>query len=180
MPVAPPPPVVTTKHVPCRTKCPTPVENHCCIIFHYMSLSIYHLDWTLVSGLGVLQIMLHQKFLCLSVVNKHIFLLGVYFKKWKFQDFLGGPVVKNPPSNAGDTGLIPGWGTKISRATGPLSPHATTTELARLNERACVPQTTEPPCSGVCVLQLQNPCALGPTHHNQREARVPQRRGCAP
>ena len=29
------------------------------------------------------------------------------------RDFPGGPVVKNPPSNAGDSGLIPGWGTKI-------------------------------------------------------------------
>ena len=25
-------------------------------------------------------------------------------------DFLGAPVVKNPPANAGDTGLIPGLG----------------------------------------------------------------------
>ena len=25
------------------------------------------------------------------------------------RDFSGGPVVKNPPSNAGDTGSIPGW-----------------------------------------------------------------------
>ena len=30
-----------------------------------------------------------------------------------FQDFPGGPVVKNPPANAGDTGSIPGPGTKI-------------------------------------------------------------------
>ena len=30
--------------------------------------------------------------------------------------FHGGRVVKNPPSNAGDTGSIPGWGTKIPRA----------------------------------------------------------------
>ena len=29
----------------------------------------------------------------------------------------GGPVVKNPPSSAGDTGSIPGWGTKITHAT---------------------------------------------------------------
>ena len=28
--------------------------------------------------------------------------------KSKLQDFPGGPVVKNPPSNAGDSGLIPG------------------------------------------------------------------------
>jgi len=31
-------------------------------------------------------------------------------------------VVKNPPSNAGDSGLIPGPGTKIPDASGQLSP----------------------------------------------------------
>ena len=31
-------------------------------------------------------------------------------------DFLGGSVAKNPPANAGDTGLAPGWGTKIPHA----------------------------------------------------------------
>ena len=59
-------------------------------------------------------------------------------------DLPGGPVVKNPPSNAGDVGSIPGQGTKIPHATGQLSPRATTTEPAHLNERAHVPQTTEP------------------------------------
>ena len=49
-------------------------------------------------------------------------------------DFPGGPVVKNPPSNAGDAGSIPGQGTKIPYATGQQSPHITTTELAHLNE----------------------------------------------
>ena len=34
----------------------------------------------------------------------------------------GGPVVKNLLSNAGDAGSIPGWGTKIQRALGKLSP----------------------------------------------------------
>ena len=53
-------------------------------------------------------------------------------------------MVKKPPSNAGDVGSIPGRGTKISHAAGQLSPYATTTELACLNERACMPQTTEP------------------------------------
>ena len=27
--------------------------------------------------------------------------------------FPGGPVVKNPPSSAGDAGFIPGWGIKV-------------------------------------------------------------------
>ena len=33
--------------------------------------------------------------------------------------FPGGPVVKNPSSNAGDVGFIPGQRTKIPHATGP-------------------------------------------------------------
>ena len=53
-------------------------------------------------------------------------------------------MVKNPPSNAGDTGWILGQGAKIPHAAGHLSPHAAITELACLNKRACVPQTTEP------------------------------------
>jgi len=44
------------------------------------------------------------------------------------RDCPGGPVVKKPPSNAGNMGLIPGWGTKIPQALGQLSLHVTTTE----------------------------------------------------
>ena len=83
-----------------------------------------------------------------------------------FRDFPGGPVVKNPPSNAGDVGSIPGRGTKIPHAVGQLSPRTKSTELARLNERACVPQTTEPMHSGAHAPQLQSPCALEPVYHN--------------
>ena len=49
------------------------------------------------------------------------------------QDFPGGPVFKNLPSNAGDVGSIPGQGTKIPHATGQLNPSTTTTEPARHN-----------------------------------------------
>ena len=66
-------------------------------------------------------------------------------------DFPGGPVVKNSPSNAEDAGSTPGRGTKIQHATEQLSPCTTTTELVHLNERACVPQTTEPMSPGACV-----------------------------
>ena len=34
---------------------------------------------------------------------------------------VGGSVIKNPPSNAGDAGLIPGQGMKIPPALGQLS-----------------------------------------------------------
>ena len=47
-----------------------------------------------------------------------------------FWDFPGGPVVKNTPSNAGNSGSIPGPETKISRAEGQLSPRAATPEKA--------------------------------------------------
>ena len=36
------------------------------------------------------------------------------------EDFSGGPEVKNLPSNAGDTGSIPGWGTTKLHAMGQL------------------------------------------------------------
>ena len=62
-----------------------------------------------------------------------------WFKK-PWRDFPGGPVVKNLPCSAGDSGLITGWGTKIPHATGQLSPQATTTDPACRNWRGCVPQ----------------------------------------
>ena len=43
------------------------------------------------------------------------------------RDFPGSPGVKNLPSNAGDVGSIPGWGTKIPHAWGQLSLWAATT-----------------------------------------------------
>ena len=54
-------------------------------------------------------------------------------KSWqKFKmcsrDLPNGPVVKNLPSNAGDSGSIPGQGTKIPHVVGQLSPHTTTRE----------------------------------------------------
>ena len=46
----------------------------------------------------------------------------------KFRDFPGGPVVTNLPSNAGDTGLIFGRGTKIPHTMEQLSPCTATAE----------------------------------------------------
>ena len=41
-----------------------------------------------------------------------------------YKDFSGGPEVKNLPTNAGDTGLIPSPRPKIPHAMEQLSPHA--------------------------------------------------------
>ena len=46
--------------------------------------------------------------------------------KTTMRDFPGGQVVKIPPSNAGETGSISGWETKIPQAVEHLSSHATT------------------------------------------------------
>ena len=53
-------------------------------------------------------------------------------KEWKgMRDFPGGPMVKNPPCNSRDAGLIPVQGTKVPHAVGQLSPRTTTTESVR-------------------------------------------------
>ena len=65
-------------------------------------------------------------------------------KLFLFWDFPGGPGVKNPPSNAGDSGSTPGRGTKIPHASGQLSSHAS---------------MREPVCR-----KLQSPRALEPGH----------------
>ena len=91
------------------------------------------------------------------------------------RNFPGGPVVKNPPFNAGDTALIPGQGTKIPHAEGQLSPHATTTEPTCLNWRACMPQLER---------RLSAATREKPTHHNKEPVRhnershTLQRRSC--
>ena len=55
----------------------------------------------------------------------------LFIKVSSIRDFPGGPVVKNPPCNAGHVGLIPGWGTKI--------PHATEQVSLCLATRVCAP-----------------------------------------
>ena len=62
-------------------------------------------------------------------------------KKRYFRDFPGGPVAKNPPGNAGDTGWIPSQGIKIPHALGQLLNLSTTSrESVHLNKRSCTTQ----------------------------------------
>ena len=65
-----------------------------------------------------------------------------------YQDFPSGPVVKNLPSNAGDTGSISIRGTKIPHAKGLLNPQATARE--------------KPPCH-----HREPTCAATKTQHSQ-------------
>ena len=67
---------------------------------------------------------------------------GVVWLKACLKDFPSGSVVKNPPSNAGDTGSIPGQATKIPHAAGQLSLSALTRESshARCNKETVQPK----------------------------------------
>ena len=77
-------------------------------------------------------------------------------------------MVKNPPYNAGDTGSIPGQGTKIPHATGQLKPlhhnyGARTPQLESLHAADyrvhalwnLWTTTTELTCPGDCTPQLE-------------------------
>ena len=96
-----------------------------------------------------------------------------------YRDFSGGPVVKNPPSSAGDVGSIPGWGTKIPHATGQLSPHhnywAHAPQLESLhaaNYRAHAPWSPHTTAreEKTCTPQLERSprtATKGPTYRNK-------------
>ena len=44
--------------------------------------------------------------------NQHKYFILFFFRTYIGWDFPGGPMVKNPPSNAGDVSSIPGQVTK--------------------------------------------------------------------
>ena len=84
----------------------------------------------------------------------------------------GGPVVKNPPCNAEDVGLIPGWGTKIPHAAEQLSLSATITEAWVLcsphaTTRVCASQQKTPMMQRSCMPQLRPDTAKERKFHLQ-------------
>ena len=102
-------------------------------------------------------------------------------------NFPGGPMAKNPPSNTGDAGLIPGWGIKIPHAAGQVSPHATTTDP--VCHKLQSPHVLEPECHNQREKTLtphlerrlhaarKIPCATTKTRHNQKKKKTLQGRG---
>ena len=57
------------------------------------------------------------------------------------RDFLGGPVVENPPFKAGGMGSLPVWGTEIAHAVGQRSPRATARQAYKLRLESPCPAT---------------------------------------
>ena len=84
-------------------------------------------------------------------------------------DFPGGPVVRSPPANAGDTGLIPGPGGSHM----PRSSSARALQLLSLCSRAHEPQLLKLAHSGARMPQLLSLSAVTTEAHVPR-ARAPQ------
>ena len=68
-----------------------------------------------------------------AILTSHQFHLPCKENPWDFPD---SPLVKNPPCNAGDTGLISGEGTKIPCVSEQLRLNATTRESVYCNKRS--------------------------------------------
>ena len=77
--------------------------------------------------------------------------------------FPGGPVVKNPPANAGDTGSSPGPG----RSHVPQSNSACAPQLLSLRSRAHEPQLLKPACLEPVLHNKRSHRNEKPTHHNE-------------
>ena len=91
------------------------------------------------------------------------------------RDFPGGPVAKNLPSIAGDVGWMPGWGTKILRATGQLSPCAPARESpCTETTKPCAPEPeAHVPQEEASALQLEkSPCDTRKTQHSYAHTHV--------
>ena len=73
-------------------------------------------------------------FFLLALLAKPEFFSPRFFQELLCRDFPGGPVVKIPPSNAGDTGSVPGWGIKIPHALGATKPIHQNKELMPPNK----------------------------------------------
>ena len=65
--------------------------------------------------------------------------------------FPGGPVVNNVPSNAEDSSLIPGQGSKIPHAKGPLSLSTPTERSLTLAQQKIPCAVTQAQCSQINI-----------------------------
>ncbi|KAI4582909.1 hypothetical protein MJG53_008122 [Ovis ammon polii x Ovis aries] len=72
------------------------------------------------------------------------------------RDLPGGPMVKNPPSNARDLGSIPGQGTETLHAMGQLSQHVATVEPRCPGAPSIATREKAVTCNGgSCMMQLR-------------------------
>ena len=116
----PPPPVTkNTSRLPARRACPR--REECGQTPRFFSRTRERNDGLHLSLVSKPSPEPHlpEQFTCCL----HLLVFSLF--KYTPGDFPGGPVIKNPPSNAGHAGWIPGWGTKIPHAVRQLSLHTT-------------------------------------------------------
>ena len=82
-------------------------------------------------------------------IDKSIISMSVY------EDFPGGPVVKNSPCNAEDVGSIPGWEIKIPHAMEQPSPQTLWHSCTAAMESACHNRGSHMKKQRSCVPQLR-------------------------
>ena len=87
--------------------------------------------------------------------------------------FPGGAVVKNLPSNAGDTGSSPGPG----RSHMPQSNSAREPQLLSLLSTACEPQLLKPVCLEPMLCNKRSHRNEKPAHRNEEEPLLAATRG---
>ena len=92
------------------------------ILLKYLSMSLIFFFFFKIGSSGILRRLLQFKPGCLLTRRLQGILLTVCLKRYQPWDFPSGPVVKEPPSNAGDMGSILGPGAKIPHASRQLSP----------------------------------------------------------
>ena len=80
-------------------------------------------------------------------------------------------MVKNPPAMQGDTGSIPGQGTKIPHAAKQLSPHAATTEPAHSGAHVPQLESSRAACTEAHVLWSPRTTTRESAHRNKRSQR---------
>ena len=95
--------------------------------------------------MGLYAVLLPWMFLLIIPSDFYFFII-----KGSDRVFPGGPVLKNLPANAGDAGLIPGFG----KSHIPWGNYACVPQLLSPCCRACAPQQ-EKPLQEACVPQLE-------------------------
>ena len=86
-----------------------------------------------------------------------------FLKNGPHQGFPGGAVVKNPPANAGDTGLSPGPG----RSHMPWSNYTRAPQLPSLCSTAREPQLLKPTCLEPMLRNKRSHRNEKPAHSNE-------------
>ena len=116
-----------------------------------LSLRSWHVVWSVLYGIQPCAELRENDQYMLMESSKEVWMLSK--DKMFLRNLPGGPVVKNPPCDEGDSGSIPHWETKIppameqqslrdtvSEVHALQSPYATTRDSRHHNKRSCMTQ----------------------------------------